>query len=101
MIVKIIKKLLIGVVLFALIVNLSGCFIVDHIVENRKRMEEERYQRIDAIQSEVDYDYVIYTQEFIQVVIHNETKIYDIEKDIAKALLSDKIKENNYIEMEG
>lgn len=92
---KVLKKLLVCIVLFALIANLSGCFILDDIEEHRNQMEEERRQRIDAIQSEADYDYVIYTTELIQVVINSETKIYDVENDIAQNLLSDKIAGSN------
>lgn len=91
---KVIKKLFACMVLFALITKLSGCFILDDIQEHRNQMEVERRQRIDAIQSEVDYDYVIFATEMIQVVVNGETKIYDVESDIAQSLLSDKIEEN-------
>lgn len=95
---KVLKKLLDCIVLVALIANLSGCGILDFIEENRNQMEEERRQRIDAIQSEVDYDYVIFTTDRIQVVVNGETKIYDVENDIAQDLLSDKITGNNHLD---
>lgn len=77
------KKLLLSIILFTILLECTGCFLINSVIEEREKQRQELYDQISQIEKHTDY-----------IIISNEQYVLNNEEIKFQKLVEEQIKKD-------